>query len=305
MPLFWRSRGSPPRRTPAPETAWLGGRIDGREGGPELLFGQMYEDSAVELEAFEPGGRIFCIASAGCTSFDLAARGDEVTAVDVNPVQIAYVRRRLAGGALERGRIDRRFDRMRQIAPVLGWTRATLERFCGLDRTGEQLEFWRRRLDTRRLRFALAATFSPRLLRRAYDLPFVDVLPARFDRILRRRLEQGFGRHPNARNPFASALLLGRPRETTPARLAIETADAIEYLEACAPGNFDGITLSNILDGADAEYGPRLFDAVRRAAAPGAVVILRSLREPAADEEARWAAKDRALIWGSIRVERL
>ena len=290
---------------PAPETAWGGGRIDRRAGGPELLFGQMYEDSAVELEAFEPGGRIFSIASAGCTSFDLAARGDDVTAVDVNPAQIAYARRRLAGGAMERGRIDRRFERMRQIAPALGWTRATLERFCDLDRTGEQLEFWRRRLDTRRLRSALAATFSPRLLRRIYDLPFVDVLPARFDRILLRRLERGFGRHPNARNPYVTALLLGRPRKATPARLAVETADAIEYLEACAPHSFDGMTLSNILDGADDEYGARLFDAVRRAAAPGAVVILRSLREPDDDEEARWAAEDRALIWGSIRVERL
>lgn len=290
---------------PAPETAWQGGRIDRRAGGPELLFGQMYEDSAVELEAFEPGGRIFCIASAGCTSFDLAARGDEVTAVDINPAQIAYVRRRLGGGAMERGRIDRRFDRLRQIAPALGWTRATLERFCDLDRTGEQLEFWRRRLDTRRLRIALAAAFSRRVLRRSYDLPFVDVLPARFDRILRRRLERGFGRHPNAGNPFASALLLGRPRESAPAPLALETADAIDYLEACAPGSFDGITLSNILDGADREYGARLFDAVRRAAAPGAVVILRSMREPTDEESARRAAQDRSLIWGSIRVERL
>ena len=265
----------------------------------------MYEDSAVELEAFEPGGRIFCIASAGCTSFDLASRGDDVTAVDINPAQVAYVRRRLAGEAIERGRLDGRFDRMRQIAPALGWTRPTLERFCDLDETAEQLEFWRRRLDTRRLRLALAAAFSPRLLRRIYDLPFVDVLPPRFDRILLRRLQRGFGRHPNAGNPFAAALLLGRTRDTTPTPLTVETADAIDFLEACAPGSFDGITLSNILDGADSEYGARLFDAVRRAASPGAVVILRSFREPTDDEGARWAARDRALFWGSIRVERL
>ncbi|HEX2293062.1 MAG TPA: DUF3419 family protein [Gaiellaceae bacterium] len=289
----------------APEAAWQGGRIDRRGGGPELLFGQMYEDSAVELEAFEPGGRVLCIASAGCTSFDLAARGDDVTAVDVNPAQIAYVQRRLAGGAMERGRIDRRFDRMRQVAPALGWRRTALERFCGLERPSEQLEFWRRRLDTRRLRFALAVAFSPKLLQLGYDSPFVDVLPPRFDRILRRRLQQGFGRHPNAGNPFAPALLLGRPREAAPAPLVLETADATEFLESCAPRSFDGITLSNILDGADEEYGARLFDAVRRAAARGAVVILRSMREPTDDEEARRAATDRALIWGSIRVERL
>ena len=159
--------------------------------------------------------------------------------------------------------------------------------------------------DTRRLRLALAAAFSPRLLRRIYDLPFVDVLPPRFDRILLRRLERGFGRHPNAGNPFASALLLGRTRDTTPAPLTVETADAIDFLEACAPRSFNGITLSNILDGADSEYSARLFDAVRRAAAPGAVMILRSFREPTDDEAARWAARDRALVWGSIRVERL
>ena len=85
----------------------------------------------------------------------------------------------------------------------------------------------------------------------------------------------------------------------------MEAADATEYLEACPPRSFDGLTLSNILDGADSEYGARLFDAVRRAAAPGAVVILRSLREPADEAEACRAAEDRALIWGSIRIERL
>lgn len=291
---------------PAPETAWQGGRIDRRAGAPELLFGQMYEDSAVELKTFVPGRRVFCIASAGCTAFDLAARGDDVTAVDVNPAQIAYVRRRLVGGAMERGRVDGRLDRLRRLARALGWTRAALERFCALDQTDEQLEFWRRRLDTRRLRFALAVAFSPILLRRAYDSRFVRVLPARFDRVLGRRLERGFGRHPNAANPYASALLLGRPRDTTTAApLALETIDAADFLEACPPRSFDGFTLSNILDGADEDYGARLFAAVRRAAAPGAVVILRSFREPADDEETLRAAEDRALIWGSIRVERL
>jgi hypothetical protein len=34
-------------------------------------------------------------------------------------------------------------------------------------------------------------------------------------------------------------------------------------------------------------------------------MILRSFREPTDDEGARWAARDRALFWGSIRVERL
>ena len=67
----------------------------------------MYEDSAVELTAFPPGGRVFCIASAGCTAFDLAAQGHDVTAVDVNmllqiEVRAAAARRRAAGARQDR-----------------------------------------------------------------------------------------------------------------------------------------------------------------------------------------------------------
>jgi S-adenosylmethionine:diacylglycerol 3-amino-3-carboxypropyl transferase len=264
----------------------------------------MYEDSAVELTAFAPGSRVFCIASAGCSAFDLAARGDDVTAVDINPAQVEYARRRLAGERPERGTVDRQLDRLRRLAPVLGWRRSVLERFCSLEQPDVQLEFWRRNLDTRRFRLALVAAFSPKRLRRVYALPFVAVLPPRFDRILRHRLERGFGRHPNSLNPYAAALLLGRPREATPAPLRLETADAAEFLER-HPRSFDGLTLSNILDGADEAYRARLFAAVQRAAAPGAVMIVRTFGEPADDAEAERAADDRSLIWGGIRVERL
>jgi hypothetical protein len=265
----------------------------------------MYEDSSVELKVFAPGSRVFCIASAGCTAFDLAARGDEVTAVDINPAQVDYVRRRLEGGPLDRGSIDRGLDRLRRAAPALGWRRAVLEHFCSLERPKAQLELWRSNLDTRRFRLALAVAFNPRWPMRSYATPFVVVLPPRFDLILRRRLERGFGRHANARNPHAARLLLGRPRETAPAPLTLATADAAEFLEGCPPRSFDGFSLSNILDGAEEAYGARLFAAVRRAAAPGAVAILRSLGEPADEDEDERAAEDRALIWGSVRIERL
>jgi hypothetical protein len=41
------------------------------------------------------------------------------------------------------------------------------------------------------------------------------------------------------------------------------------------------------------------------AAAPGAVLILRSIAEPTESEDKQWAERDRSLIWGSVRVERL
>jgi hypothetical protein len=292
----------PARRDPEP-TAWHRGRLDWRAEPPELLFGRMYEDSALELEAFEPGGRVFCIASAGCTAFDLAARGDDVTAVDVNPAQIDYVRARARGEPRQNGKVDRGLERLRRLTPAIGWSRAALEHFCGLAEPEAQLDFWRRRLDTRRLRIALAAVFSPRRLRSVYAAPFVAVLPERFDRVLRLRFERGFARHPNASNPHAAALLLGRPRPTTPAPISLATADAAEFLERCRRSSFDAFSLSNILDGADDRFAKRLFAAVRRSAAPGAVIVLRSLAEAHSEEEARRAADERSLIWGRVRVE--
>jgi S-adenosylmethionine:diacylglycerol 3-amino-3-carboxypropyl transferase len=285
-------------------SAWRCGRLDRRAGPPELLFGQMYEDSAIELEVFEPGKRVFCIASAGCTAFALAARGDDVTAVDVNPAQVEYVRERAGGAPRRRGKADRGIERLRRFGPALGWNRSALERFCDLANVEAQLDFWQRRLDTRRLRIALGAAFSPLWLRRVYPAPFVAALPPRFDRALRLRMERGFGRHANASNPYVAALLLGRSGETQTAPVTLETADAAEFLERSRAGSFDGFSLSNILDGADSHYARRLFAAVRRASTPGAVVVLRSFGEPATEHEGRVAANDRGLIWGSIKVER-
>ena len=79
-------------------------------------------------------------------------------------------------------------------------------------------------------------------------------------------------------------------------------AEVAEYLESCTPASFDAFSLSNILDGTDAQYWERLLRAVRRAAAPEAIVVLRSFAEPKDKGEDFWAARDRALIWGSVRV---
>ena len=135
----------------APATAWQNGRFHARPGPRMLLFGCMYEDAEIELRAFEPGGRIFCIASAGCTAMRLAAH-HEVVAVDINPVQLAYVQRRLGGGSLQRGSAERILDFARTLAPVAGWTRRTVRTFLDLDDPERQIPYWRRHLDTRRFR---------------------------------------------------------------------------------------------------------------------------------------------------------
>jgi S-adenosylmethionine:diacylglycerol 3-amino-3-carboxypropyl transferase len=266
----------------------------------------MYEDPEVELAVFPPGARVFAVASAGCTAFALADSGHDVTAVDVNPAQIDYARSRLAGGPFVPGSAERLLARLRRLATLIGWSRPLLETFCSLDDVAEQQRMWSDRLDTRRFRFALAVGFRPPAVRSMYRSDFASVLPVGFDRILRLRLERGFATHANRSNPYARRLLLGDPPpQRTAERPAVDLhcADAAEYLERVPPGSFDAFALSNILDGANVAYADRLFAAVRGASTPGAKLVLRSLGEPLSPAEREWVERDRALIWGSIRVE--
>jgi S-adenosylmethionine:diacylglycerol 3-amino-3-carboxypropyl transferase len=81
-------------------------------------------------------------------------------------------------------------------------------------------------------------------------------------------------------------------------------ADAATFLESEPPGSFDGITLSNILDGADDAYRERLLAAVKRAAAPDAMTVLRSFGDADTDSPFNRAEDDRAMLWGSVLVRR-
>ena len=265
----------------------------------------MHEDWLIEAEALPERGRIFCIASAGCTAFELASRGAHVTAVDANPAQIEYVEARLNGAEPRAGVVERMLARLRKFGRLAGWSPAVLSDFCALEDGHAQLDFWRTRLDTRRFRTGLALFLNPLSLRLAYSSPLVAARPSGFGRVVRSRLERGFSLHPNQQNPYARFLLLGEDGQPDPQPgidLTLVCADAAAYLEQSAPASFDGFALSNILDGASPAYGQRLFSAVQRAATPQAVVVVRSFNNPANTQEETWAARDRSLLWGSVRV---
>jgi S-adenosylmethionine:diacylglycerol 3-amino-3-carboxypropyl transferase len=267
----------------------------------------MYEDPAIELRVFPPRSRVFCIASAGDMALELA-RTHQVTAVDINPVQLAYARARMGGAPAERGTAERLLDLGRGLLPLAGWRRPVLEAFLSLESPTEQLDFWRRNLDTRRFRAGVDLLLSFTALRGAYAAAFLQVLPPRFGRVIRSRMERCFGRHPNARNPFARALLLGEfPRSEAPPSNGVELAcaDAAEFLEQCRPGSFDAFTLSNVLDGAPESYRRRLMAAVQHAATPGAVVVLRSFGEPTPETTTNLAGDDRSMLWGVVEVRTL
>jgi S-adenosylmethionine:diacylglycerol 3-amino-3-carboxypropyl transferase len=285
-------------------TPWEAGRFDTRAGPRKVLFGQMYEDVEVERAAFAPGARVFCIASAGDTAMALSA-SHGVTAIDINPVQLDYARARLRGAPPVTGTAERVVGLGRGAMALFGWRRAVLERFLALADPAAQREFWRAHLDTRGFRVATDALLSVSGLKAVYASPFLAILPAHFGQVMRARLARCFGTFPNRENRYARALLLGELPAAPAfdaARITLVPGDAAEYLEHCAPASFDAFTLSNILDGAPAGYRRRLFAAVRHAAAPGAIVALRSFAEPTHATPYDAAACDRSILWGVVDV---
>ena len=288
-------------------TIWERGRLDARFGPRQVLFGRMYEDASVELDAFRPGGRVMCIASAGCTAMKLAPH-HEVVAVDINPVQLIYAERRFDGDPGFRGKAERIMDFMRFFGPLAGWWPSRVRTFLDLDEPDEQMEYWKQELNTWRFRTAVDGLFSVTALRSVYAPRFLDVLPKRLGSVMRGRMERCFARHPNRSNPYARSLLLGELSSEPPPPQAKDIrlvhADAAEFLENEPSASFDGFTLSNILDGVDDAYRQRLFAAIKRTAAPGAVTVLRSFGDAEANSPANHAADDRAILWGSVLVRR-
>ena len=288
-------------------TPWERGRFDGKRGGDQLLFGQMYEDAAIELDTFPPRSRVFCIGSAGCTAFALAAAGHQVCAVDVNASQVAYMRARCAGEPYRKGAAERIISIGRRFI----WPRARRVTFMNFDDTERQREYWHRRMNTQRFRWSLQALLHHRLLGLAYSPQMVASLPKRMDLDLRARLERCWARFPNRRNPYARALFLGEPPRMppfAPELLDMQQAEAAAFLETQPAGRFDALTLSNILDAASTEFRHRLFAAVRHAAAPEALVVVRSFRECLIGgvklDGVNRAADDRSMLWGTVQVLR-
>jgi S-adenosylmethionine:diacylglycerol 3-amino-3-carboxypropyl transferase len=292
--------------TTASSTAWRSGRFDERQRHAQLLFGQMWEDAAIECELFSPCENVFTIASAGCTALALARHGCRVTACDINPRQVDYVERRSELGPIERGRAEKLLTIFRMAATCVGLTPRIRREFASLDNLTQQTEFWKKRFDCPRVRRLLRWLLHPRLLRSTYAPKFIQSLPHDFSEVLWKRLTRGFSTHPNRHNPFAWRLLLGNDPSVSesiamPGIMGV-CADACEYLEGCRPQLFSGLSFSNILDGASPEYAARLGRAVRHAATPDATVVLRSFSEPRTVKEDEWATRDRSLLWGRVIV---
>ena len=298
---------------PAPVSPWAaGGLLPG--GRPRLLFGWMYEDHGVEVAAFRPGGRVLAIASAGDTAAALARAGHQVTAVDINPAQLAYARARLAGAPAAAGTAERMLAAGRAAAGALipAWRPAALERFLRLADPAAQAAWWRHELDRPALRALLAGVLrAARPV--AAGLPggpyraLREAIPPRVDLALRRRIAAGLARYPNADNPWAWRLLLGRDRPgeagPRPGRVPpVEWvhADVLAHLRAVPAGWYGAATLSNVLDGPSPAFATALHAALRHAVRPGGPVLLRTFRD--ASPLPGRPAEDRSLLWGAVTL---
>lgn len=292
-------------------TAWRSGRLHAWNGPPQLLFGRMHEDWSLESCLFPPGGRVLCIASAGCTALALAARGHPVDAVDINPAQVQYVKARLAGAAHQDGAVDYLSSKARAALSWCGLDPHEIRNFLMMENPKDQVRFWKDTFDKGLRKVLMNFALNPLILRTVYSSQFVRSLPSGFSSILRRRFQSGFAYHSNRQNQYVWRLLLGcdppfaapTPPITDP--VSVICSDAVDYLQSCSSHIYDGFSFSNILDGATKEYARRLIINAERAARPGAVIVLRSLMEPEDDEDAMRAAQDRSMIWGSINVRRV
>jgi S-adenosylmethionine:diacylglycerol 3-amino-3-carboxypropyl transferase len=228
-----------------------------------------------------------------------------VTAVDINPHQLAYAQSRAEGGPGRAGAAERLLAFGRGLARLTGWTQRKLVEFLDLSDCARQIEYWDERLDTPIWRAAVDTLLAPRLLGLCYAAPFAASLPQEFGRRIRQRIRRGWASHPNRSNPYAAALMLGTaPVDPgTPATpIQFVCADAAEFLERCPPSAYDAFALSNIGDGASQEYLRRLRNAVEHTAASNAVVVSRTFAEPAPDITTNWAALDRSMLWGVVDV---
>ncbi len=289
------------------ETVWTAGKLKARGGGQRLLFGWMHEDFEIERKAFSGKmGPVFSIASAGDTALALAEER-EVVACDVNPVQLAYAWEHAKGGRRQMGDAERAMGWARMGMPFIGWRRGVVEELLAMKDVGEQMGFWKARMNTWRFRLGMDLLMAKAMLRMVYSRELLDFLPKRMGKVVRERMERGFARHACAENPYARAMLTGEREERVVSCAAVRRVtwvegDAASVLAKYPAGTFAGFTLSNILDGATEVYRAKLMAEVQRTALPRAVVVVRSFREPEEGMVGNLAAEERTMLWGVVEV---
>jgi Uncharacterized conserved protein (COG2071) len=315
-------------------TPWADGRL-GRIGrGPRLLFGATYEDPNLEIAAFAGCREVLCIAGAGDLARSLAAVGFRVTALDVNPRQIEYAIVRSNGGPFRRGSAEHVMGIGRNLLRLGGWSAETMRRLAVSDDPVERETIWKS-LTSGHRGLLLRMLLSPARLAVLFRPEFVSLAGPGFYRRLVETVGSSLQASPSEENPFAHLLFAGKPfgsasRDLGGTRFAenpkFVCADILQHLEGLPEGSVECAAMSNICDGAPADFRAKLDSALRRALKPGAPVTVRTLGDVSAlsttiqlgslanDSTAladaqrssrarRLGATDRSLIWSGFEVQ--
>lgn len=256
-----------------------------------LKFAVVREDPRLEEDLVERFRlrRPLVVASGGCTALGLSTRADleQVTAFDLNPVQLAHVARKRE--AAERGDLE---------------ALATLERAGSFEALFRVLRRFVEELVTPDLpaffdggdRAAIAARmfaspYWPAAFATAFNEPFLHAMfgpaatqhaePGSYPPYFRRVFERGLTREDAADNPFLQRVFLDGPREpppwaTRPQRVELELLRGT-LLDVPALERFDLFSLSNVFDWSDDALVSAWAQAIVGAARPGAVILLRQL----------------------------
>lgn len=178
-----------------------------------------------------------------------------------------------------------------------------------------QRRIWRERANRCRFRALFALFLNPLVLRAFYGRALREGLPLDLGERVRDNLERALLDFPVASNPYVIQLLRGhlspdsaqwpialRPDSLAPMRahlddLSLHVAEAAEFLEAQPAVSFDFFALSNVIEAVGAQSGTRLMRAVERAAAPGALVCVRSITGALPPHSPLLESDERQNVW--------
>lgn len=274
--------------------------------GNRIKFAVVREDPAVEEELVRgvEAEAALVVASGGCTALHLAHYfpGLRVTAFDRNPMQLSHVAAKNGAlAAADRIKLnveDPRVDGLNQRGEFEGlfrMLRGLLVEFVVSE--SELASFFDRGLPSRERAELFDRWVASPYWPVAFELAFANpLLVAMFgpDAIqhadagsypgyFQRAFERGLRRADAPRNPFLQHVLLGCYRAGDgPAYLKATAALPIELVEGSlldVPDldSYQVYSLSNVFDWSDDALVERWAQALRRAARPGSVVLIRQL----------------------------
>ena len=244
--------------------------------------------------------------------------------------------RALLAGGLNRCGVIERVSRAIALALPLAFGARRVRRMFAFRDLEKQRAYYRDSWDKSLWRAAFSFLLSAPILRLLYARGFTSQIPPRFASQIKSRVDEVFTRFPAATNAYLWQTFRGRvplrdeamplylQRENLAAvrenfsSIVLRHADAATYLEAQTASSIDFFALSNILEVTTVEYAQRLSRAVHRAAAPHAMLCLRSIFPPSdaalrafsgfhldAELSRRLESEDRSLFCKNLRVLRL